>query len=384
MRIASVQFGNFTLARRVLAAGGAETYNGQRYTVEAFERFVDGVPHMVVSLNAPPHREMVGDGEYLAVAPPQPHLWVPRRFKEKELAARVIPELQRFDPTHLLLRCNDIVGAQVLEWAIEHGVRTAAIIAAVFQRNHPPCMRFCQLANHPLVDFIANHNRVATASLVECGLPAAKAVMWDYPPQGLSPDRFGTKTINPAGPVNLLFAGSLIESKGITDLVRACAMARRRGRVVRVVVCGAGPKRKWVLDHAGAGEGWLESLGEVSHDEVVRRMIASDLVVVPSRHSFPEALPCVIQEALAVRTPLLLSDHPVFLQYFKEGQAARFFAASDPKSLAGVIEAVASDAAGYALLSGQTAEVWNSVQIETKFHHLLDDLRLRWGIEAAQ
>ena len=34
MRIACVQNGNFTLARHVLAAGGPETYNGQRYTVD--------------------------------------------------------------------------------------------------------------------------------------------------------------------------------------------------------------------------------------------------------------------------------------------------------------------------------------------------------------
>ena len=71
MRIACVQNGNFTLARRVLSAGGDETYKGQRYTVNGFLRFVKGLPHVVISLDAPPHREASDEGEYLAVpAPP--------------------------------------------------------------------------------------------------------------------------------------------------------------------------------------------------------------------------------------------------------------------------------------------------------------------------
>ena len=40
-------------------------------------------------------------------------------------------------------------------------------------------------------------------------------------------------------------------------------------------------------------------------------MSAHDIVIVPSRHDYPEGLPMTIYEALAMRTPLVVSDHPM-------------------------------------------------------------------------
>jgi hypothetical protein len=143
MRIACVQNGDFTQARRTFAAGGCETYKGQRYTVEAFLDFVRGIRHLVLSLDAPPHHEVSGTGDYAAVESPAPRAWVPRRFTERRRAARVVRELEGFGPTHLLVCCNDIVGCEVLQWAIDHRVSSAVITASCFRREHPPCVRFC-------------------------------------------------------------------------------------------------------------------------------------------------------------------------------------------------------------------------------------------------
>jgi hypothetical protein len=49
----SVQHGDYLGARCRLAAGEAETYGGQRYSVGALERLLAGFHHLVVSLEGP-------------------------------------------------------------------------------------------------------------------------------------------------------------------------------------------------------------------------------------------------------------------------------------------------------------------------------------------
>ncbi len=384
MRIACVQNGNFTAARHRFATEGAEDYKGQRYTVEAFSRFVEGIPHMIVSLDAPPHYERDGIGEFRGVWAPPSIRWIPRRINEWVRAASVLKALARFRPTHLVLGCNDIIGCKVLQWAIRHGVKSAVITASYFRKDHPPFVRFCQLANDPSVNFVANHNRAATASLVECGLDPNKAVMWDLPEIGLAPDRFEPKVIVRGEPIELLTAATLIESKGVLDVVEACSLLRGRGLDVRLSLCGDGPLASRLQNHKGIREGWLRCPGKVPHDDVIERMKRSDLVVVASWHTFPEAMPFVIQEGLAVRRPIVLSDHPVFRKYFVDGRAVRIFTAGSPTSLANTIAEVVASPKAYADLAQQTAEVWQSLQIPTKYHDLLARLVEEWGMNDAK
>jgi glycosyltransferase involved in cell wall biosynthesis len=175
-----------------------------------------------------------------------------------------------------------------------------------------------------------------------------------------------------------MFAGVMSEVKGAGDVLVAWERLQGQGADVRLAMFGEGPVRERVLAHAGARQGRIEAPGRVSHDEVIRRMRTSDLIVVPSRHEFTEGLPMVIQEALALRTPLVLSDHPVFTGYLKEGQGARFFPAGDADALARVVNQTLTDPSGYAQLSEATAAAWRSLQIDTKFHHVLDSLAAKW------
>src|SRR5262249_32819892 len=157
----------------------------------------------------------------------------------------------------------------------------------------------------------ANHNRVATASLVDCGLNVRKAVAWDYP-RLVGPDDFAVKLPPAGGDLTVLFAGAVTEDKGATDVVRAGEEVRSRGVAVRLTILGNGPARSGLLNHPGVREGWLDAPGLLSNDQVFERMRECWVVVVPSRPAFPEALPLVILEALTARTPVVLSDHPVF------------------------------------------------------------------------
>ena len=80
MRIACVQNGNFTEAHERLANGGFEIYGGQRYTVDAFMQFVGRHPHLVVSLDAPPHKAIDKTGVYLSVGEGSSLWGIPRRI----------------------------------------------------------------------------------------------------------------------------------------------------------------------------------------------------------------------------------------------------------------------------------------------------------------
>jgi glycosyltransferase involved in cell wall biosynthesis len=179
--------------------------------------------------------------------------------------------------------------------------------------------------------------------------------------------------------VRLLFAGSVERAKGVEDFVEGASLYRAAGRGVEATVCGDGPLRTKLQAHQGVTEGWLQVLGRVSQHEVVRRMAASDFLVVPSRKDFAEGLPFVIQEGLAVRTPLLLSDHPVFVKYFHDGEGVRFFPERNSRALADLILQLSDDTAEYARLSEQTAAAWQSLHCPTKYHDLLEKLTGVWG-----
>ena len=377
IRIASVQAGDYIEARDRLAAGGDETYRGQRHTTAALAELVRGVPHLVVSTGAKHPKKVEGDGTYVSSTPIKMKL-VPTRWREKLRARKIIRELEAFKPTHLLLRVSDVLGCEVLAWGNRRNLPTAINIAACFRTDNPVQRRFCTLANASNVLLVGNHNRVATQSLVDCGLKPDKAVAWDQPPT-IKPSDYAPRTM-PEGTPRVVFAGSLIEAKGAGDLVKAAEIA---GGAFCVTICGDGPIRAQLALSEAVAKGWVELAGKIPNGEVVRRMREAAVVCVPTRHSFAEALPLVLQEGLAVRTPLLLSDHPVFQSYFRDGQGVRFFAAGDAGSLANVMQEIIRDESRYADLSRQTESAWQSFQIDTTFGDVLKRIGKAWGVPSS-
>jgi glycosyltransferase involved in cell wall biosynthesis len=101
-------------------------------------------------------------------------------------------------------------------------------------------------------------------------------------------------------------------------------------------------------------------------------MRSSDLLVVPSRHSYPEGMPNVIFEALSTRTPLILSNHPSFAGQLVDGETALLFHAGDPQSLAGAIVRVIADQNLYARLSEKSNEALESLYVGRSWYDLLE------------
>jgi glycosyltransferase involved in cell wall biosynthesis len=119
-------------------------------------------------------------------------------------------------------------------------------------------------------------------------------------PNGVDAERFHPNGI-PREPV-VLFAGSLIERKGLHILLEAMARVRRRHPAHRLVVIGDGPRRAELETQAralGIGEAVFFT-GSLSPEEVARWMRRAELFVLPS---FEEGQGVALLEALASGTP---------------------------------------------------------------------------------
>ena len=131
------------------------------------------------------------------------------------------------------------------------------------------------------------------------------------------------------------FAGALTDAKGIGDCLQATSLLQKRGIHLTFAFAGPGDVEMWRARAVELGVGdQVQFLGLIPNTSVRQRMIENDIVIVPSRHDYAEGLPNAIYEALASRTPLIISDHPAFANRLQSGENCLIFRAADASSLA--------------------------------------------------
>jgi glycosyltransferase involved in cell wall biosynthesis len=111
---------------------------------------------------------------------------------------------------------------------------------------------------------------------------------------------------HPREPV-VLFAGSLIERKGVRTLIEAMGAVRRRHPGYRLVIIGDGPQRgelESLAERSGLSGG-IRFTGSLAPAEVARWMRRSELFVLPS---LEEGQGVVLLEALASGTPCVAGN----------------------------------------------------------------------------
>jgi glycosyltransferase involved in cell wall biosynthesis len=175
--------------------------------------------------------------------------------------------------------------------------------------------------------------------------PLAARVQRIY--NGLDLDEFPYRPPHDRPPV-ILAVGRLVEKKGFADLVEACAMLAGRGRPFRCRLVGEGELQANLqaqIERLGL-QGRVELLGPLPQCEVIREMQGAALLAMPcvvAPDGDRDGLPNVIQEALALGTPVVTTDVTGIPEVVRHGETGLLVPQHDPPALADAVERLLAD-----------------------------------------
>ena len=366
MHVVFVQFGDYAEAERRFAAGGKEMYYAQRSSVTFVATLVQRFGEVTVLTLAGerPEERLPSGVRTLGIE------LYPRGGRSRAL--HVVRALERLAPDNLILGTPSM---GVLTWALMRRVRVLPLFFDSFQavgwKARARYRVLGRLLSTRNVEWVANHSLAASLDLVRIGVDSAKVLPFDWSPQA-APPSFAPKAAPDGDVFRLIYVGMLAESKGIGDVLEAVAELRARagGRWSLTVV---GRENQEITKRAAdlhLGDG-VQFRGLVPHDDIVPLMHEHDAVLVPSRHEYPEGLPATIYEGLCSRSPLVVSDHPMFRLKIQDRVNGVVFRASDVASLVQSLQQLRDDRDLYARLSRQAEETVRDYFCPLKYENLI-------------
>lgn len=369
MRLLIVQYaGDYRETFHRLRTGGGETYHAQRYVVDSMSKLGHRIGEVafLCCITSEAYNEVLQDG-FRAIGTGLSSAEVPALIKL----------IEAYQPTHLVMHTPI---RALFAWAARKRIRTLGLLADSFQcKSLRQCIRNHQLVgtlNHPTVEWVTNHGLNSCLSLQQIGVRPDKIIPWDWP-HAITPAQFSPKPLrNPNGAWKLVYVGSISESKGVGDLIRAVAYLKAQQVAVSLRIGGSGTIAEFTqlardLDVSDR----VEFLGLVPHERVIELMREADLVAVPSRHEYPEGFPLTIYEALTSRTPIIASDHPMFAGNLQHRRNAMVFPAGKAEAIASTIQGLLSNPDLYHELSMASEAAWERLQIPVKWADLIS----RWA-----
>lgn len=140
---------------------------------------------------------------------------------------------------------------------------------------------------------LASEERWKDIHVIHCGIDPAECV----------PTPLRRSDGEPA----ILCVGRLVQRKGQSLLIEACAALRDRGLPVRLTLIGDGPKRAELEALAGrlGVADRVRYAGSVGHDDILPTFRSADIFCLPS---FSEGVPVVIMEAMAHSIPVVATQ----------------------------------------------------------------------------
>ena len=369
IRLVIVQYaGDYAEAFERLAKGGSETYYAQKYSVDAVTEMAKRAESVtVICCMTPEFNDLVLENGVRAIA---------CGFNHKINSQKLIEFIAEQNPTHLVVRT---ILPEVFKWAIKKKIRTIAVfaesIATTRWRNKNRNYFLAKLLNNKQIEWVGTYCLTSSLLFKEIGVKPEKIIPWDFllesDPGSLSPKELsvGVKTLK------LFYAGLLIPSKGVGDILEAVAKLRERNISVHLKMAGTGEEEFFAqrVEQLQIKDS-VEIMGLVPSQTVEHLMRESDIVLVTSRHEYTEGFPLTIEHALRKRTPIVASDHPMFKAYLKHGINSMIFEAGNSLALAECIEKVISDSALYHNLSVASHSTWQELRLPVKWAELID----RW------
>ena len=373
-RLAIVQHGDYPSAYQTFVADQPEPYAGMKKTVEALEDLMAGTEFLLISLDGGFYCSAHHSGTLMGMPPLRLPRFIPRRFAAAWQRRRVLAEIRRFQPTHLLIRTCGQLAIELLEYGAAQNIQCQVIFANVFdpQRRHDASTRrMMGLLNQPFVQRVANHLQPAVDSMMECGLSPDKAVAYDVdlPERTVTPE---PKSLRRGEQCSLVFAGNLLFSKGCEDVLLATIELRRRGIPACLSIYGDGHHLRRLRQIAATlPAGMITFHGRQPNDLIVKAMRDSAFVCVTSHREFPEGMPLTLKEALGTCSPVIASNHPVFLRAFQDGEGLRFVEEKQPLRIADAVEQLWNDPAEYRRLSESTTRALARISCQTRLSSLM-------------
>ncbi|MFT5700540.1 MAG: glycosyltransferase involved in cell wall biosynthesis [Desulforhopalus sp.] len=225
------------------------------------------------------------------------------------------------------------------------------------------------------IKWVANHQINASKSLLNLGLQPGCVLPYDWEHDD-NPDNW-TPHVNPnltTSTIQLFFAGNLTEKKGVFDIVKAVSHITNKGRSVDLRIAGTGDEKKIVsIAQSLDIEENIKLLGNITHKQVLAEMNIADVVIVPSHHSYPEGLPMTIMESMLVQTPLVVSDHPMFVGRLPASGAVEFFEEKRSDQLAEKVLMICHDLELYRARSEDAKECWGQLTLKLKWADMINN-----------
>ena len=347
---------------RIFNKGGGENYFGQKYTAETMIAQADSGNNVYVFVyQCSDQLCEVRKNLYTAGLQNSKRSWF-SELKHQLATHKPDKVILRYPSWRILrlLRKNNIDTLPVFADSFEH------IQGLITRLNHFLLSReLCK----PSISYIANHQVSASRSLTKLGVKQANILPYDWEhPHSPSDWKASIADDIETKPINIFYAGLIAEEKGVFDLIKAVKKVDNLNREARLKLAGAGDveQGKSLCQKLGL-EKRVKFLGKLSHKDVLQQMNAADVVVVPSRHEYSEGLPMTIMESLLVKTPLILSDHPIFVGRLKEKQYISFFPEKDSQTLAESIVNICATKQGYTEYCDQYDTYWDDLILELKW-----------------
>jgi len=365
MRLTIVQYaGDYREAWERFDRGGKATYQAQRYSVDFVGRLAERLEQVAVIC-------AVTDQPYDVVLPNKVRA-IGGGLKQGFQSREIFHLLAGTAPNRLVLTTPMV---PLLKWARSHRIRTITAFADSFRRRPRTWITHRRLAselNDANVEWVGNHQIAACLSLTDIGVRTEKIIPWDWPPSH-RPDDHEPRELPEGRPLKLVYVGSVEQAKGVGDLLRALGQLKMDGECPEVTVIGhdRDGRMEALAGLLGLSE-QVKFAGVIPNEDVPEAMRQADAVVIPSRHEYPEGLPLTIYEALAARTPIIASDHPMFRGTLVDEQSALVFPATNSEALAGAIRRLHRDRDLYARLSRNSAEAWHALQLPVTWGDLIE------------
>ncbi|MBQ0820529.1 glycosyltransferase family 4 protein [Microvirga sp. HBU67558] len=364
-RLTIVQYaGDFREASERLSRGGPETYRGQRYTVEYVEKLTQRLDAVTIITG-------FTDEAYDVVLPSGARA-IGAGFTNGFDGQRIAQIVDSTAPDLLILRSPI---RPVLWWAVRKRCRTLVLLADSFNetslKGRASQAILSMFLRSRVFDWVANHGHRAAEQLVKGGVSSNKVLPWDFP--AFDTPRTRAAKLQASKQPRILYVGAMSAEKGVDDLIVAAKLLHKEVGSLQVDLVGkldAGRISELISKNGLTGV--VNQVGPVMNSEVVPLMARADVVVVPSRYDFPEGMPLTIYEAFCSRTPLVASDHPMFVGNVINEESGLLFKAGQADDLAAQIRRLLDNPSLYNKVSEGGLASWERLQIPLKWADLID------------